>query len=408
MTQNPLLADQVIQLASQCVRCGLCLPKCPTYQINASEAESPRGRIALLAAIASGELAPSATVNQHIDQCLSCKSCETVCPAHVSYESLLIKGRALLIEQSPSKKPMAFFFRVLTQSSQWRRRLFALYRLSVKSGVLFLAQKSGLTRLLKLDRLLAYLPTPVEPAFVAQASYPVPNPRGTVALLLGCSSDTLEPQTIRDALKLLNHWGFNVVLPNNVGCCGALHAHAGELTDRFIDANTRALHLTHQQQPLDAILSLTTGCYSTWQSHVDLPVKVSDIQSFLLEQWPKQLTLNSLPGYIAVHEPCSQRNSLLAGSLSMRLLNKIPDLRTVAFGSQTCCGAAGDYFMKHPLLSDRLGQDLVATLPLELTGIASAYLGCRMQLAKQWHNKNLTGVSFYHTISLLAQALPHA
>src|SRR3990167_8814739 len=95
---NPI-AQSVTELASQCVRCGLCLPHCPTYQLNQQEPESPRCRIAMLAANARAELEWQPSLQQHIDQCLACGHCQRVCPAQVSYDELLIKGRQLLANQ---------------------------------------------------------------------------------------------------------------------------------------------------------------------------------------------------------------------------------------------------------------------------------------------------------------------
>jgi len=79
---EPSLADpRLLELADQCVMCGLCLPHCPTYRIGLDEAESPRGRIALARSIASGRIAPGPVATRHLDQCLACLSCEEVCPS---------------------------------------------------------------------------------------------------------------------------------------------------------------------------------------------------------------------------------------------------------------------------------------------------------------------------------------
>lgn len=93
--------ESLVALTSQCVRCGLCLPHCPTYQLSPEEPESPRGRIALLAASANATLAWQPSIQQHIDQCLACGHCERVCPAQVPYRQLLIQGRAHLAKQRP-------------------------------------------------------------------------------------------------------------------------------------------------------------------------------------------------------------------------------------------------------------------------------------------------------------------
>jgi glycolate oxidase iron-sulfur subunit len=91
---QPNLVDSIQTQASQCVKCGLCLPYCPTYGLTQNENESPRGRIALMHNLATEALVFSPKAHDHIDNCLSCKECERVCPAGVPYESLLLNYRA--------------------------------------------------------------------------------------------------------------------------------------------------------------------------------------------------------------------------------------------------------------------------------------------------------------------------
>ena len=89
-------ASRIAELADQCVQCGLCLPVCPTYALDQNEAESPRGRIAIASALARGLAEPTAELREHLDHCLGCLDCETVCPSKVQYGELLIETRAML------------------------------------------------------------------------------------------------------------------------------------------------------------------------------------------------------------------------------------------------------------------------------------------------------------------------
>ena len=69
-----------------CVHCGFCLPACPTYEVTSDEADSPRGRIVLMRALAHGEMpADDHGLQTHLDRCLGCRGCETVCPSGVIF-----------------------------------------------------------------------------------------------------------------------------------------------------------------------------------------------------------------------------------------------------------------------------------------------------------------------------------
>jgi glycolate oxidase iron-sulfur subunit len=89
----------ILAAADRCVMCGLCLPHCPTYQLHHSEAESPRGRIALMQALANGRLEMSEALTRHLDSCLVCRACEKMCPSKVEYGELIDTTRGLLHTQ---------------------------------------------------------------------------------------------------------------------------------------------------------------------------------------------------------------------------------------------------------------------------------------------------------------------
>ncbi|MEZ0263640.1 MAG: (Fe-S)-binding protein, partial [Phycisphaerae bacterium] len=92
---TPLPLDpRTYDRALACVHCGLCLPACPTYTETLHEADSPRGRIQLMRALAEGAIEPTPSVRNHLDLCLDCRACETACPSGVVYHELIEETRA--------------------------------------------------------------------------------------------------------------------------------------------------------------------------------------------------------------------------------------------------------------------------------------------------------------------------
>src|SRR4051794_11142339 len=78
----------------QCMHCGMCLPTCPTYDQTKQERNSPRGRIALMRAVADGALDVTHEFAEEMSYCLGCLACQTACPAGVDYAQLFETARS--------------------------------------------------------------------------------------------------------------------------------------------------------------------------------------------------------------------------------------------------------------------------------------------------------------------------
>ncbi len=417
-------AGLVDKLASQCVKCALCLPHCPTYELTKDENESPRGRIALFQAMAQEKLPVTQKAKVHLDQCLACRACERVCPAHVEYGQLLTLGRALLTElptKAVLKKPRLstrFLSWVLTRPS-YRRGLQWLLWLSQVSGLRDLARALKLTNLMGVSNLETLLPEVRRPLTLSPFYSAIGEKRGSVMLFTGCLGSLCDQGTLTASIKVLRHLGMEVHIPPEQTCCGAIHTHAGNIQEAHILAkqNTRAA----LKKPIDYIISTATGCGAVLQEYAthfsfssnlndkdfsQFSEKVIDIITFVQQTpWPSSLKLSPVEKHVILHTPCTRRNVLKSVTDPQLLLSRIPGLSLKSFTSPHCCGAAGTYMLDHPKMATTLAQQLLKELDsVGVNYIATTNIGCDLHLAKQVKAKH-PNVKVVHPIELLALSL---
>lgn len=396
--------------ADLCVKCGLCLPHCPTYGLTQHEGDSPRGRITLMQGLALGSLAPTPKLETHLDGCLGCRSCESVCPAKVPYGRLIDAGRAALNEQLPQRRQLPRLIGMVLARRETRRAAGLLLWLYQASGLQALARRLGLLghgRLARLDSLLPSLPALPFSARAAGVDGPA-----DAALFIGCASDLADPESLAAAQRLLQRLGLRVALPPGQGCCGALYQHAGLVDEAraCMQRNAEAF------AGYPALLGTASGCSATLLDAPDLLGKpegdalrrqVQDIHRFLLQRWPAALQPRPLRARVAVHEPCTQRNVTGGGDALRALLKKIPEIELLGLDRrQACCGAAGSHFITHPEDADRLLQPkLEASRTLQPDYIVSSNVGCSLHLAAGLRRAGLTAPEVLHPLALLDRQL---
>src|SRR5438034_1597340 len=148
------LKDLDYSVVQQCMHCGLCLPTCPTYDATKLERNSPRGRIALMRAIADGRLEPTKAFADEMYFCLGCLACMTACPAGVNYAELFEHARAEAENSGVLTSTRRNLIRTLTL--HW---LFMdLKRLRFVGRLLRLYQRLGLQTFVRRSGVLKLLP----------------------------------------------------------------------------------------------------------------------------------------------------------------------------------------------------------------------------------------------------------
>jgi len=63
------------------------------YRLSGNEADGPRGRIYQIKQLLENEAPAAGNLHRYLDHCLSCRACESVCPAKVEYGKLAEIGR---------------------------------------------------------------------------------------------------------------------------------------------------------------------------------------------------------------------------------------------------------------------------------------------------------------------------
>ncbi len=414
-----LLDESVYGGSLDCVHCGLCLNVCPTYRLTGRETSSPRGRVYLMRGIAEGRIEAGPTVAEELHFCLGCRSCETACPSGVEYGAMLEHARAALVESGGRRGLGAAIerwglSRIVARAGA-RRRFFSLLRL---------------VQLLRLDRLarpllprglaVAAEAAPRVPARSKRAPLPEHTPaegeqRGTVVLLEGCVMRELFGDVNRATVTVLAREGFEVWVPREQGCCGALQAHAGDLaTARDLARSNLA---AWKGRGADFVVSNSAGCGAAvrdvehWVAEGELDAHelegrppVRDVCE-LLDEVGLRSELTAVEGRVCYDDPCHLVHGQGVSDAPRRLLEAIPGLELVAHDDPTaCCGAAGTYGMTHRDASQQvLAPKLDALEAVAPDLVATGNPGCMMQIEAGLRGRG-NEARVVHPIELLERA----
>jgi glycolate oxidase iron-sulfur subunit len=411
-----------------CIRCGRCLPVCPTYQQTLLETFSPRGRLNLLRAVEDARLPLARSVAKHLYHCLDCRACNTVCPPAVPIGQLIVQGRVAAEERHP--RPVLVRFAL-------RHALTGARRAELLSGPMRFVQKTGLDRLgvallrsiPRLGKRVAALaqfvprfgkPLRRELALVTPAVGPA---RHRVAFFLGCMMNVAMPDVSRATVRVLTRTGCDVVTPRGQACCGAPQ---DDQAMRALSRDMARRNIALFEPLLDSVEAIVTDCagcsaalkeYAEWlagdpaweERARRFSAKARDVTEWLDAHWPDEIPLAIDTTTATYHDPCHLANCQdvrvqprrLLGRIHGLTLRPLPDSHPVR-----CCGSAGIYNLTHTPMSlallDRKMADVART---GADVVVSANPGCLLQL--EWGNRRGGGkLAVKHVVEMLDEGLP--
>lgn len=396
----------------QCIQCGYCLPACPTYETMQSETHSPRGRINLVKATAEGNLNSIEALANSIDKCLGCLACESACPTGVPYGKIFDSAKMLLAQHRKPKGQKRFIqgilLRLVKSNKVWQ---------NLAASVLWLVQKSGLLTLAKRshtwNRLLARILPPSVLAFtlvIPEVSSPVTRwkrpkvwtsakkQKYTVAFFTGCIMDMMFEQVNRQSMSLLQQSGCEVIVLQQAGCCGALHAHAGdrETAARLARNNIIALEKLERDRKIDFVVNAAGGCGAMLQQYESLfddpqwkkrahyfSVKNKDISEVLKRAEPLHFAKSEQQSSETVtYQPsCHMTNVQKNVTAPLHFIRSACDNFQAMPGADRCCGSAGIYnMMEYEASMEILDRKMASVRTTNASTIITTNPGCYLQM----------------------------
>jgi glycolate oxidase iron-sulfur subunit len=420
------------RILQQCMHCGMCLPHCPTYQETGKEKHSPRGRIALMRAIADNDLSLNRNFAEEMSYCLGCLACTSACPADVKYAELFEAARSDIEASGVLKHPVRdvirySMIRKLFMNQRLMHAFGGALRVYQKLKLDVLVQKTGVLKLIspRLHELQGLSPR-IQPRFSDRRIQPVETPakpRYKVGMLTGCVQDIAFSDVNRDTVDVLLANHCEVHTPRLQGCCGSLHAHTGE--EALAKVRAKALMDQFDLGQLDAVISNAGGCGSHLKHYgkllADDPAyaqraRLWDSKLKDIHEWLDQIGLEPLPeppsepgsqaskGCLTYHESCHLCHGQKVSAQPRRLLDQLPGMRRTELpGANVCCGSAGIYNITQPEQAESLLKDKVEHV--KATGadvVATANPGCHLQLQNGFRRAKMD-VIVKHPVSLLAE-----
>lgn len=398
-------ADTILRT---CVHCGFCLATCPTYQLLDDELDSPRGRIYLMKQVLEGQATTQKT-QLHLDRCLTCRACETVCPSGVRYGRLVDICRNI-VEKQVGRSLTAGIIRYTLRQVLPNPSLFA--------SLLKLGQ---IVRPLLPKRIKDSVPSKARDA----GTWPSARHTRKMLVLDGCVQPAMAPNINAAAARILDKLGISLIKAENAGCCGAISYHLSAQQEglNYMRRNVDAWwpHIENGiDQGVEAIAMTASGCgvtvkdYGSLLSHdhtyAEKAARISELTkdiSEILEVETKKLTpllnnsmLSTKKSKLSFHSPCTLQHGLQIHGTVEKILTTAGFDLTFVQDAHLCCGSAGTYSILQPQLSKQLLRNKIVELESSSPSqIVTANIGCLV------HLQSGTSSTIKHWIEVLDEKL---
>ena len=390
-----------MDLITDCVHCGFCLPTCPSYAVFEEEMDSPRGRIVLMRIghEEGSEVSPEMTT--HLDRCLGCMACVTACPSGVQYDRLIERARPQIERHGPRSR----------RERALRAGIFALFTHPgrLRAAVPFMALQQRLKLPVPFSELAPKVPLRAAMRRLPEVTPARGEKRGRIALMQGCVQRVFFGDVNTATVRVLAAEGWEVHAPRRPRCCGALQLHTG-VED---DARELARATIEAYEDFDHVVVNVAGCGSAMKEYGYLfegderaeafSAKVLDVHELLAAHEPR-VVRKPLPMKVAYHDACHLAHAQQVRSQPREVLRGIPELELVEPADwELCCGSAGIYNLVQPEPAAELGRRKAANLAATgAEAIAAANPGCAIQIAAHMDG---AAVPIYHPMTLLYHSI---
>lgn len=386
----------------QCMRCGFCLPTCPTFALTGRERSSPRGRVALARAVAEEKLEFTSAVKEEAFFCLDCRACSTACPSGVRAGEVMEVCRSQAHQQRPDGYIGRLFRdfvlqRMLPNPASLEYSMLPA-RLYQKLGIQWLVRHSHALKLgpewvAKAEGMLPQLEAPLRPQ-LPELTPARGEKRGRVGFFLGCVMTLMYPGVSRQTVRVLSGQGFDVITPQGTKCCGAPHLSEGDRqTARELALYNLELFLAAD---VEVVVTDCAGCGAALKDYeelldglvpharlADFRAKIRDVSEFLAEVGLRSDELRPLRKTVTYHEPCHLCHAQGVSRQPRTLLTAIPGLELREMHEASwCCGSAATWGLKFERESRQVLErklENVRNTGAEL--LVTTNPGCQLQLA---------------------------
>ena len=390
-----------MDLITDCVHCGFCLPTCPSYAVFEEEMDSPRGRIVLMRIGHEEGSAVSPEMTTHLDRCLGCMACVTACPSGVQYDRLIERARPQIERHGPRSR----------RERALRAGIFALFTHPgrLRAAVPFMALQQRLKLPVPFSALAPKVPLRAAVRRLPEVTPARGEKRGRIALMQGCVQRVFFGDVNAATVRVLAAEGWEVHAPRRPRCCGALQLHTG-VED---DARELARATIEAYEGFDHVVVNVAGCGSAMKEYGYLfegderaeafSAKVLDVHELLAAHEPR-VVRKPLPMKVAYHDACHLAHAQQVRSQPREVLRGIPELELVEPADwELCCGSAGIYNLVQPEPAAELGRRKAANLAATgAEAIAAANPGCAIQIAAHMDG---AAVPIYHPMTLLYHSI---